>query len=117
MGCSGNKDVDDCVRYQVVLMQHLQKDDLRKFSCATPKLQGAAYRRVMDPAHGPKGGAPLGKRMGCGFGKCYGENLTITCIAEGWAVHGCGNRNGHRNHDSYFGLESREEWWKMDRKN
>ena len=47
--------------------------------------------------------------MECDFGKCYGENLTITCIAEGWAVHGCGNRNGHRNYDSYFGPEDVRE--------
>lgn len=104
-----NKDVDDCVRYQVILTQHINKNDPRKFCCATPKLQDAAYRRVMDPVHGPLCGAPLGKRMETDFGKCYGENLVITCIAEGWAVHGCGNRNGHRNHDSYYGPEDVRE--------
>ena len=36
-------------------------------------------------------------------GKCYGINLEIICIAEGWAVQGVGNRNGHRRDDSYFG--------------
>ena len=35
--------------------------------------------------------------------------MIITCIAEGWAVQGCGNRNGHRNHDSYFGPEDVRE--------
>ena len=37
------------------------------------------------------------------FKKCYGENLTIICIAQGWAVQGVGNRNGHRRDDSFFG--------------
>jgi hypothetical protein len=93
----------------VILTQHINKNDPRKFCCATPKLQDAAYHRVMDPVHGPLCGAPLGKRMETDFGKCYGENLVITCIAEGWAVHGCGNRNGHRNHDSYYGPEDVRE--------
>ena len=53
---SCNKDVDDCVDYQVRLTQHLAKNDPRKFSCNTPKLQDEAYSRVMDPAHGPDGG-------------------------------------------------------------
>ena len=49
--------------------------------------------------------------MECDFGKCCGENRTITYIAEGWAVQGCDNRNGHRNHDSYmyFGPEDVRE--------
>ena len=61
-----NKDVDDCVARHVAMTSWLKEGDEGyelRYSRATPKLQGSAYRRVLDPAHGRDGGAPSSKRI------------------------------------------------------
>ena len=108
-----NKDEDDCVHYQCVLTDHLPKGDPRKFSCATPGDQDWAYARCHDPKHSPGGSMPS-HHIVADVAKCYGENLTIICMAQGWAVQGVGNRNGHRRDDSFFGpAEVRERMKKL----
>jgi hypothetical protein len=97
-----NKDEDDCVHYQVVLTDHLKDDDPRKFRCDTPTHQDWAYARCHDPQHFPGGSMPS-HRIIEDCEKCYGENLTIICLADGWAVQGCGTRDGHRRDESFFG--------------
>jgi hypothetical protein len=102
-----NKDVDDCVNRHCILTDAIEKNEEgeyppEKFSCYTPRLQDHAYERVFN-AVGSNVGAPLGHRIVRDFEKCYGSNLVIICKALGWAVDGCGNRNGKRNHSSYFG--------------
>jgi hypothetical protein len=98
-----NKDVDDCVRFQVSCTAGLHDDDPKKFLLSTPHNQDKAYARVMDPSLGPDAGAPLGKRIVQDFAKCYGVNLEMIVMAHGWAVEGVGTRDGHRRDESYFG--------------
>ena len=50
-----------------------------------------------------QGGAIPSYRIIDDVTKCYGKNLEIICIAQGWGVQGVGNRNGHRRDDSFFG--------------
>ena len=79
------------------------KDDPRRFVLDKPSSIDFAHTRVMDPMLGPNAGSPLGKRIVQDFNKCYGKNLQICCAAHGWAVHGVGDRKGHRAHSSFFG--------------
>eukprot|EP01047_Picozoa_sp_COSAG01_P077309 COSAG01_NODE_13878_length_1524_cov_1.350175_1_plen_257_part_00 len=86
-----NKDVDDCVGLHVDLTDRIKKGadgkwPAEKFLCSTPRLQDAAYLRVLDPTLGPTAGAPLGHRIVGDFGRCYGRYLTATCLAKGWAI-------------------------------
>ena len=98
-----NKDVDDCVFRHCNITADMKKDD----DCNTPRLQDRAYERVFNAvdSDGKTGtvGAPLGYRIVRDFEKCYNENLVVICKALGWAVDGCGNRNGKRSHVTYFG--------------
>jgi hypothetical protein len=86
-----NKDADDCVGLHVDLTDGLEKGadgkwPAEKFLCSTPRLQDAAYLRVLDPTLGPNAGAPLGHRIVGDFGRCYGRYLTATCLRKGWAI-------------------------------
>jgi hypothetical protein len=85
------KDVDDCVGLHVDLTDRIEKGadgkwPEEKFLCSTPRLQDAAYLRVLDPTLGPNAGAPLGHRIVGDFGRCYGRYLTATCRKKGWAI-------------------------------
>jgi hypothetical protein len=107
-----NKDVDDCVFRHCNITSDMKKDDEGKwppemFNCNTPRLQDHAYERVFNAVDSDGKtstvGAPLGYRIVRDFEKCYNENLVVICKALGWAVDGCGNRNGKRSHVTYFG--------------
>ena len=37
---------------------------------------------MVDPALGPNVGDPLGSRIMQDFDKCYGQNLTVICMAK-----------------------------------
>ena len=43
-----NKDVDDEVRFHIVLTNHLKNDDPKKFTLSTPKRGSSAYFRVWE---------------------------------------------------------------------
>ena len=93
-----NKDVDDRVARGVACTKHLKPGDEGyelRYSRATPKLQSSAYLRVLDPVHGPNGGAPTSKRIIQDIDKFLPLCEEIR-LANGTVVEGLGSRNGHR---------------------
>ena len=95
--------MDNCVHYQVVLIEILPRNKngdfpKEKFICSVPKLQDIAYFHVFYPSLGPNAWSPLGSCIMQYFEKFYGQNLTIICRAKGWAVDGCGNCDQHYRH-------------------
>ena len=47
-----NKDIHDSVDFHCLLTNHLQEDNIKKFSMATPKQGTSAYCRLIDPVDG-----------------------------------------------------------------
>ena len=102
-----NRDVDDCVHYQVVLTEILPRNKngywpKEKFICSTPNLRDRSHLCVVDPSLGPNAGAMMGSSIMRDFDKIYGKKLTIICRSKGWAVDGCGNRHIHLWNSDYF---------------
>jgi len=64
-------------------------------SRATPNALDYAYLRMIDPAHGPNGGAPTSSRICQDVSKVVSALIVVRDVRE-IAVQGLGNRNGHR---------------------
>ena len=98
LDASLNKDIDDAVARHVAfcsLMLPSDDDYDKRFSRLTPKLQGSAYLRIYDPAHGPHGGAPVSIRI-CQDVEKFVVALKAISTARGIAIPDLGTRNGHR---------------------
>jgi hypothetical protein len=98
-----NKDVDDGVHRHISFTNHLDEDDPRKFSMATPKKGRHAYLRVWNSPPVPsavtgiirEGGDPSSRRIVQDTNKFL---VAIKVIREhkGVVVPGLGERKGHR---------------------
>ena len=66
-----------------------------RFTRYTPKTQGSAYLRILDPAHGPTGGAPISSRI-CQDVKKFLVALQAIRDSLEVCVPGLGTRAGHR---------------------
>ena len=67
----------------------------KRFTRFTPKTQGPSYLRILDPAHGTSGGAPISSRI------CQDVNKFLVALcairdALGICVPGLSTRAGHR---------------------
>ena len=60
----------------------------------TPKSQGSAYLRILDPVHGPTGGAPVSYRIIQDVDK-FPVALEAVRDVRGICVPGLGTRAGH----------------------
>ncbi|PVU95563.1 hypothetical protein BB559_002690 [Furculomyces boomerangus] len=57
--------------------------------------QDNGYLRIIDPIHGPPGGAPTSKRIIENINKCIGKHLLDIIAAQGAIVPGLGSHHGH----------------------
>ena len=64
-----------------------------KFEFCDRVCASRAFLRCWDPAHGPKGGAPIGETIVAGHKRVWGKHLGEIRMAKGRMVN---TRSGHR---------------------
>ncbi|PWA02864.1 hypothetical protein BB558_000978 [Smittium angustum] len=69
---------------------------IQKISKSTSGRQDNGYLRIIDPIHGPPGGAPTSKRIIENINKCIGKHLLDIIAAQGAIVPGLGSHHDHR---------------------
>jgi hypothetical protein len=93
-----NKDVDDSVAAHVAWCSMMAEGDTgydKRFTRYTPATQLSAYLRVLDPANGLHGGAPVSTRI-CQDVCKFLTSLDAIRLARGVCVAGLGTHAGHR---------------------
>ena len=87
-----NRDIQLSHDHHTIMTAHLPKDDIRRFSKATPVLIDRGIRRIWDNSEG----TPSGRRVLQDIERATDAMLAVL-LADGKMVPEIVNRNGHRN--------------------